>query len=358
MDRAERTSTQLGGRLTEAAAQTIVGRDREQAQLRDWFRRGAGPAVVVVSGPGGIGKSALVAGVAATSDQRVLILDGRQIEPTPTGLLQALSAQLGSVVCQTPGQAGAAIDAADIGTLVIDGFERLNLLDGWLRNELLVQLPTDVTTALVGRRPPNQAWRTSPGWRLLMAELVVGPLTHADARELVERRRLPAELTERALSFGRGHPLALELAAEAFARHPTLELPDGPPADAIEELVDVLLDDLDPSERLTVEGASILRRITQPALAAVLTGDHGGIPDLDLPTAWRMLRQLPFTTATPSGLELDAVARSVIAGGLEIRDPARVLQLRRRAAVAALRDAGDGRSWDATADLLFLCRTR
>jgi Mrp family chromosome partitioning ATPase len=65
VDRAERTSTQLGRRLTQAAAQTIVGRDREQAQLRDWFRRGAGPAVVVVSGPGGIGKSALVAGVAA-----------------------------------------------------------------------------------------------------------------------------------------------------------------------------------------------------------------------------------------------------------------------------------------------------
>jgi DNA-binding CsgD family transcriptional regulator len=96
----------------------------------------------------------------------------------------------------------------------------------------------------------------------------------------------------------------------------------------------------------------VLRRVTQPLLAAVLADDHA--TRVDPQTAWRTLRDLPFTVTTRAGLEFEPVARDVIAGGLEIRDPARVQELRRRAAVAALRDAGEGRSWEATADLLYL----
>src|SRR6185503_7261236 len=33
------------------------------------------------------------------------------------------------------------------------------------------------TSAAVGRRGPNAAWRTAPGWRTLLGELVVGPMT-------------------------------------------------------------------------------------------------------------------------------------------------------------------------------------
>jgi DNA-binding CsgD family transcriptional regulator len=241
-----------------------------------------------------------------------------------------------------------------VAVLVVDGFERLNLLDGWLRNELLVALPADVTTVLVGRRPPNLAWRTAPAWRHLLSELVLGPLSEADARLLVDRRGLPAALAQRVLQFGRGHPLALELAAEACGRHPDLDLPDGPPAEVVEELFDVLLDDLAPAERETVERASVLRRVTLPLLAAVLADEDVDPDRADLHAAWRTLRDLPFTVTTRAGLEFESVARGVVAGGFEIRDPARVQELRRRAAVAALRDAGDGRSWEATADLLYL----
>ena len=64
--------------------------------------------------------------------------------------------------------------------------------------------------------------------------------------------------------------------------------------------------------------------------------------------------RLPFTSTTRIGLELDPLARNVIAGGLEIREPEFVARVRRRAAAVALRDATGGRSWDATADLLYL----
>jgi DNA-binding CsgD family transcriptional regulator len=145
--------------------------------------------------------------------------------------------------------------------------------------------------------------------------------------------------------------LALELAAEALSRHPALELPDGPPAEVVEELFEVLLNDLSDADRETVEAASILRRITRPLLDAVMADDHA--PNA-IDDAWRMLRNLPFVSTTSSGLRLHAVAHNAIGGALEIRNPGRVRQVRRKAAAAVLRDTADGPSWDATADLLFL----
>jgi DNA-binding CsgD family transcriptional regulator len=344
----------LGSRLSEAEAAAVVGRHRERGRLRGFLGRGVGPAVVFVWGPGGIGKSMVVAGAVADLGEPVVLLDGRRTEPTPSGFLSALSARLASGRVDSAVDAAAAVRSSGAAAVVVDGFERLNLLDGWLRNEFLAALPSDVTTVLVGRRPPNLAWRTAAAWRHLLAELAVGPLDDADAQLLVDRRGLPPELARRVLDFGRGHPLALELAAEAFGRHPDLELAAGPPAEVVEELFEVLLDDLAPAERATVERSSILRRVTQPLLAAVLQDGDIDVTPPDLQAAWRTVRELPFTVMTHAGLEFDAVARSVIAGGLEIRDPARVRQLRRRAAVAALRDADTAHSWEATADLLYL----
>jgi hypothetical protein len=157
---------------------------------------------------------------------------------------------------------------------------------------------------IVGRRPPNVAWRTAAGWRQLIAELVVGPLEEEDARLLVERRGLPTEAAAKVVRHGRGHPLALELLAEALARHPQLELSGGPPADVVEELFEVLLDDLNPVERRSVESAAVLRRVTQPLLTAVLADDP-----LDTEQSWRALRSLSFTRVTPAGMEIASIAR-------------------------------------------------
>ena len=342
-------SATLAGRLRGSAAAQLVGRGRERERLSALLVRGSGPAVVFVSGPGGIGKTTLVTATVDDLDQRVVTLDGRHIEPTAPGFLTALAAELGSPPLTSATRAAAALADADVSVLVVDSYERLNLLDGWLRNDLLPALPRGTTTVLVGRRRRNVAWRSSPGWRPLIAELVIGELTESDAAALVDRSGLPAADAGRARQFGRGHPLALELAVEALARHADLDLADGPPADVVEELFDVLLDDLDPAERRTVHTASLLRRITRPLLAAVVDE-----PGQDVESAWRTLREQPFTSTTRIGLELDPLARNVIAGALEIREPELVARVRRRAAEVALRDASGGRSWEATADLLHL----
>ena len=51
----DRQGGQVRDRLRHAAARSLVGRAREQAALLSMLRRGDGPAVVFVSGPGGIG---------------------------------------------------------------------------------------------------------------------------------------------------------------------------------------------------------------------------------------------------------------------------------------------------------------
>ena len=334
----------VGDRLAAAAASALVGRARERERLGALIDH-VDTLVAFVHGPGGIGKSALVAAVLPDGPW----VDGRHLEPTPAGVLAALAAVLGceaSVV-----RVSEELVAAR--ALVIDSYERLGIVDGWIRNEFLPALPSSLTTVIVGRNPPNSAWRTSPGWRRLIGELVVGPLTDPDAAALLARRAVPAPLADTVLTFARGHPLALELAAEAIVRHPDLRLHGGPPPEVVEELIEVLFDDLDPTKRRAVEAAAMLRRITEPLLAAAI--DAAGLSDeLGIDAAWRTLRALPVTTVTTNGLELSPVVRDVAAAGVELRDPTLARCVRKRVATVAMGELESSPGWAATADLLHL----
>jgi DNA-binding CsgD family transcriptional regulator len=302
---------------------------------------------VFVHGPGGIGKTSLVTGTLASLPRKPVMIDGRQVEPTVSGALAALGTALGVPAPASAVAAARAIADAGADLLVIDSFERLNLLDGWVRNELASALPASVTLVLVGRRGPNVAWRTAPGWRSLLAELVVGPMTAEDVDLLLAAHGAAGVDAERIRSFARGHPLAVVIVAEALAGRPGLVLESGAPADAVEELFSVLLDDLPAQDRATVEAVSVLRRVTVPLLAAVVDGQ-------DVEEAWQTLRRLPFTTTTAAGLELSGVAAPVLLEALELRDPLRVRGLRASAARAIVDSLAVGLDWQSTADLLHL----
>lgn len=339
----------LADRLAGSVADHFVGRAGEVAHLTTLLTNDPGPAVVFLHGAGGIGKSMVLA---RTLDQLALTdvrVEGRHVEPTSRGVLQAIGDDLGLDPGDTTSVEGiaAAFGDLEVRVLAVDGYEHLGIVDGWFRNELLPALPSAVRTVLVGRTPPHGAWRGSPGWRRLLAEQPLGPLTQSDAAQLVARHGLPPALAEQALRFGRGHPLALELVAEAYVRQPRVELHDGPSPEVVEELVDVLHEGLSPEDRRIAEAASVLRRVTEPLLAAVLEVD-------DVGAAWRVLRDLPFTTVTAHGLEMTAVVRDVTATALELRNPRLVRELRRRAGRAALVDVEGAPGWGATADLLHL----
>jgi len=154
-------SPRVADRLAVAAAAALVGRERERDQLLAWVTDPAGPSAVFVHGPAGIGKTALV--TAALVGPSTVVIDGREVEPTPGTVLAHLGAMLGVDTAPTLDQVADAFAAASVATLVVDSYERFGVVDGWLRNRLVPSLPARTTTVLVGRNPPNVAWRAAPG---------------------------------------------------------------------------------------------------------------------------------------------------------------------------------------------------
>ena len=169
-------------------------------------------------GPGGIGKSRLlrqfVDGVPAGTAS--VVLDGRDVEPTPRGFRQALGRALG-LPAGDPGTSDVVAALRDGGAgrtvLVVDTYETLGLLDGWLRTRFLPALPASVLTVFAGRDRPAAAWHTAAGWAGLVAEFPPGALSDADALALLPARGLDDAAARRLNAFAHGHPLALELGA-------------------------------------------------------------------------------------------------------------------------------------------------
>ena len=329
----------IAERLTEAAGASFVGREAELATLREAIAAEDPPFLVAyVHGPGGIGKSRLLQSAVASPGPgvRVLSLDCARIEPTPRGFLEAV---------------GGAFEGPDGRcVLALDTYETFGLMDSWLRQSFLPSLPDTAVTLIASREPPRPGWLTSPGWAGLVHQIRLGGLDPDEARAMLTRRGLSADQAERASRFAHGHPLALELAAAALRAQPDLELAEGPPPLILQQLTQAFLAGLSPEGAEAVEGGSVLRRLTEPSLAAVLGAPSGR-------AAFDEIRGLPFVDATDEGLAIHAVVREAVARDLAARDPTRYRRYRRRAwrYLADESRAAAGLSlWQQTADLLFL----
>ncbi len=342
-------------RSMRQATQAAMGRDAELAELR---RRIADPdtAVVFVTGPAGIGKSTLLDALAGV--ERVVRVDGRDVEPTPPAFLAALDralddARTGSGATGAPDVADLVARLHDAGPVVlaVDSADQLLLLDSWWRTDLLPALPSTVTTVLAGRTGPTTAWWTAPSWRGQVRGVPLGPLPDDAASALLAAAGVAGPAVDRIRRYARGHPLALHLAAAADQTRPGLHVDPGPPVEVAAELLRAMLAETEPRVVATLEAASVLRRADEPLLAALLALDDAG-------TAWRELAGLPFVEATPDGLRVHDLVRDCVARMLASRDPDRHEELRRRAAThlsgRVRRQAAP--SWRTTADLLYLAR--
>lgn len=318
----------LGARLARAAAEKVVGRERELALVA-----GAGAPVTFVHGLGGIGKSAFLAALEERLGERVLRLDGRTIEPTPRGFLEALGMD------ERPREPFVAL---------VDEYDRLRLLDPWLRHHLFPACPEGTRWVLAGRFAPASSWLTTPEWSDLVMSLRLDVLDDAAARQLLARRGIHEADMDRALRLANGHPLALELASRLGPESGIGE------AAVLDELAERCLDGVAPAMRDAVEAMALVRRATRPLLEAMLARPCPV-------SVYDELTELPFVERTPEGLVVHDCVRAAIASRLRIFEPDRHRALSEAAwdvldATLSRSSPTGPEAWQLTADLLFVLR--
>lgn len=351
------TSGKMAQRISDILAQhpaeILSGRDRELAVLMRLLHCDR-PIVTHVHGIPGIGKSALLRGFASRARAEgagVIALDCRSIEPTERGFLHALSLATGLVIPDVSSATEQIGKLAARVVLLLDEFHLFRLMDVWLCQRFIPALTDNVRIALFSRQPPAPHWLTVPEWQGLFAGLRLDTLADADADALLRGAGVNAADACRINAVGRGHPLALHLAAMATLERPGLDLTDFAISGVIARLADLALADItDPPTRRAIEAASIVRRVTVPLLSSLFPAEDGE-------RLYMRLRDLPVIEQLHDGLVLHEAVRTAIAASLKAADPERASSYRGAAwrhLRAQIRVAPVADLWRNTADTIYL----
>jgi hypothetical protein len=302
----------LAARLAERDHERFSGREGELAFLDRCLSDDNPPACVVfVHGPGGIGKSTLLREFqrsATTQGWDCFHVEGRELSPTSDTLLAAL---------------GDAQQSARP-LVLIDTYERMSGLDGYLRRALLPSLPGNAVILIAGRHAPDPAWLTGI-WEGVSAELPLEKFSRADSLRLLEAYGVSDKRAAAIAHWAEGSPLVLALAADA-----ALKDPDWTPHGEVESselmrtLIRRLVDSELRGERLSALGVAAIARVTTVELLRAV------LPDSDPEVAYDRLRELSFTEPVGDGLTLHELVRKALRADFRARDPERERELRRR----------------------------
>jgi DNA-binding SARP family transcriptional activator len=340
-------SHRLAARLESARRRSFVGRDDELALFSGVLGSVSPPyAVLYIYGPGGVGKSTLLAEYArqcAETGVPSFSLDGRNLQPTPDGVIEALAEVTGS---RDPLAA-----LPDRCVLLIDTFELLTPVESWLRDRLLPQMPDQALVVLAGRNGPSSGWRVDPAWQEMTHIVQLGNLSEAEAADYLARRSVPTDQHAAVLRFTRGYPLALSLAAEVLLQRPGSSFDSAASPDIVRELVERFAAGV-PSvaHRAALEACAEVRVLSEPLLAAMLEATEAR----EL-FAW--LRDLSFLSAGPHGIFPHDLAREALMTDLRWRNPPWHVELHHRARrhyLAGFEQKNEHAQHQVLLDLVFL----
>jgi hypothetical protein len=306
--------TTLGQRLASRDRERFVGRAPDLAFFDSLLVEDPPANVVLVHGPGGIGKSTLLREVgrrAETRGRSARLVDARELAPVPGELEQALHG----------------VDAETLPLVMFDTYERMAAAGTYLRQRLLPSLPERSLVILAGRNAPEPEWFQG-GWERLTVEYELKPLPDDDAMRLLRERGVDDDTVASELcDWGAGSPLALTLAADAARAggswDPT-RIEDRP------ELVRALIrhlatTELDGGNLDVIAVAALARTTTRRLLAEVL-------PDVDAEQAEAWLRSRSFAEHQNGGVTLHDIVRKAVRADVRLREPEREKELRRRIA--------------------------
>lgn len=332
-------------RLELGRGHGFVGREAELRVFERALREGW--AALLIHGLGGVGKTALLARcaeLARAAGAAVVRLDGRDLDASPVGFELGLQTALGD------SQPLAALAALPRAVLMLDTYEALAPLDGWLCEQFLPQLPPQTLLVLAGRHPPSVGWRSEPAWGSALGALELGALSPAESRALLEWRGVRGDVA-RALAFARGHPLALALLADVWQQSPGFAPEDSP--DLIGTLLERFVREVPgPQHRQALEALSQVRALNEAQLREAL-----GLTEVHSLFGW--LRGLSFVQQGPFGLFPHDLARDVLDADFHWRDPDSYAAMHRRVRGAYFRRIGETRGPEQLRhifDLVFLHR--
>ncbi|MEO3827662.1 ATP-binding protein [Actinomadura sp. B10D3] len=328
----------LASVIDEERRRAFVGRTGELAAFTEALGAGTPRRILLIHGPGGIGKTTLLHQFrmrALAAGRPVVSVDGRDVECSPESFREATE------------HAGGRSEAV----LLLDGYEYLAALDTWIREEFLPSLPAGMVVVLAGREPPSPQWRSDPGWRALTVRRALSALTSTESVELLVRAGVAAPLTARLAELGRGHPLVLALLADAAATGPP---PDelGQAPDLVAALVRRVVGGVPDEAHATGLAVCAYAWLTTEDLLRRAVGDRAA-------QVWAWLEDRPFIGRGSDGLYAHDLVRDLIAADLRRRSPEayrRVHRLVHDHAVNGLRRVGGADRWLAAHQKVFLLR--
>lgn len=317
----------LGERLSVARRQRFCGRATELALFESVLTSPELPFhVLYVYGPHGIGKSTLLLqfiDFCAQAAIPVYFLDARTIEPKPEVFLATLAQVTGGASSLDLDQTLLATSQRQI--LLIDTYEQCTPLDGWFRNTFLPTVPENTLVVLADCDPPALAWRTDPGWQMLLQTMPLRNFSPAESRSYLTMRNVPTEQQAAILSFTHGHPLALALVSDLFAQRQILEFKPEEAPDIVTMLLEHLVQRVPgQAHRAALEACALVRITTESLLSEMLR-----MPDVHELFAW--LHGLSFIVASREGLVPHALVREALAANVRWRNPDWYMELHRRA---------------------------
>lgn len=315
-------TARLANRLTQARRQRFVGRRAELELFRAALSRDVPDfAVLHLYGPGGMGKTTLLrefARIAEEANHTHILLDGRHLDASPAGFLTALQMALTLPPEQSPLEALATLP--DL-VLLLDTYELLMPLDGWLRESFLPKLPERTIVVIAGRPPPPAAWRAG-GWAELTRIISLRNLRPDESEAYLRGQGLADAQVVRVLGATYGHPLALSLAADLLRQNKdasTFDLKQDP--DIVRVLLERFVADVpDPIFRQALEVCAHAFTTDEALLAHCLGTAHAH-------NAFQWLRDLSFIEQGPFGLFPHDLVRELLEAELRWRNLPRFREL-------------------------------
>jgi AAA ATPase domain len=289
----------------------FVGRAAELKMLERCLDDDPPASVVLIHGPGGIGKSTLLRELGRRAEEQgreTFFVEGRELPPMPDALEAVLASARSS---ERP-------------LVLIDTYERMAALDGYLRRGLLPSLPEHTVVVIAGRAAPDAAWFAG-GWEGIAVELELSALAPEEALALLATHGLSDDRAPAVVAWAEGSPLALALAAETAAADSSWNPERGEDRpEIIRSLIRRLAEAELEGVRLSALGVSAIARVTTVDLLRAV------LPDSNAEAAYARLDSLTFTEPLGDGLTLHELVRKALRADLRRHDQERERELRRR----------------------------